>query len=555
MRKLIFFIFLFLSSLRLLSQNDELYSLMKERNEFYFSFEVDDFANLNEISKIVSIDKINGNVITAYSDYNQYLGFVELGHEMKLQTPPSMKNDFEMFDGKTRAEYEWNEYPTYEAYVAMMQEFAEEYPDKCSLMELCVLESGRKILIIRLNNGGVICKPKVLLASTIHGDETIGYVMMLRLINEMLTNEINPAVNNIMQNVDLFICPNANPDGTYHDGNHTVKGATRSNAFGVDMNRNYPDSENGAHSDGKDYALETECFMQLAEDFDFTLAAHFHGGAEVVNYPWDNTYSRHVDDEWWKMISRQYVDMVHEMNPNYMIDRDNGITNGSDWYRIYGGRQDYMNYYHQCREVTIECSAVKCPPASELSSYWEYNYNSIFSFVNQVLFGIHGVVTDFETGLPLESTIRILNHDMDYSMVKSRLSDGSFYRPIKSGKYLVEILCDGYKAEYQEITIEDNEKKYLDIKLHKNNESCFDIDCENKLIEMVNITDDVITVKCEYFLGNIEWNLLNIQSQIVKKSYETLKEFNINVSDLDAGFYLLKVSSDGKQEVKKIVVR
>ncbi len=35
---------------------------------------------------------------------------------------------------------------------------------------------------------------------------------------------------------------------------------------------------------------------------------------------------------------------------------DDGITNGAAWYVIDGGRQDYMNFFHQCREFTLEIS-------------------------------------------------------------------------------------------------------------------------------------------------------------------------------------------------------
>jgi hypothetical protein len=97
------------------------------------------------------------------------------------------------------------------------------------------------------------------------------------------------------------------------------------------------------------------------------MSAHYHGGAELMNYPWDNTYERHADDAWWQLVSREYADLAQDAaqstNPTYMNDEENGITNGADWYRIGGGRQDYMNYYQQCRELTVECSTTKCPPA------------------------------------------------------------------------------------------------------------------------------------------------------------------------------------------------
>ena len=431
MRKLFILTFFLSLFLNLSSQECDLYSLMRDRNEFYFEFKAD-LHKLTEISRIISIDKVSEDNVVAYANNDEYEKFLTLGIPTTLLLPPSM-SEHRMYDGKDRDEYEWNEYPTYEMYEMMMSGYVESYPDKCSLIELGVLDSGRKLLIIRINNDVSAAKPKVLLSSTIHGDETTGYIMMLRLIDELLTKEGFPEVDRIRNNVDLFICPNANPDGTYCNGNNTVTGATRANAFGFDLNRNYPDCVEGMHPDDNDYALETELFMRLADEYQFTMSANYHGGAEVVNYPWDNNTTRHADELWWRTISRQYADLAHEKNPDYMIDRNNGVTNGADWYMINGSRQDYMNYYQQCREVTIECSSTKCPPASDLPLYWEYNRNSIFAFLDQVLFGIHGTVKDAETQLPLNATIRILNHDYDYSMVESQQPYGDFYRPINAG--------------------------------------------------------------------------------------------------------------------------
>ena len=113
---------------------------------------------------------------------------------------------------------------------------------------------------------------------------------------------------NVMDNIDLYIGPNTNPDGTYHGGNNTVNGATRYNANGVDMNRNYPDPHSGPHPDGNEYQLETQWFMQLAQENHFVMGANYHGGSEVFNYPWDNTYTLHADDAWFIFTGREYAD-------------------------------------------------------------------------------------------------------------------------------------------------------------------------------------------------------------------------------------------------------
>lgn len=557
-KKIFVLLLLSLLTVEIFAQKEDLYLLMKERNEFYFCFEIDDYNRLGEFDGIISVDKVDDGKVLAYADNNGYECFLALGYETTLLTPPSMSEDYEMYDGRTRADYEWDKYPTYEAYVAMMEEFATTYPEKCSLIELGTLESGRKILLARINDGNPDGKPKLLYGSTIHGDETTGFVMMLRLVNQLLAYPDLPEVRNVLENIDLFICPNANPDGTYHYSNQTVKGATRSNAKGIDMNRNYPDAIEGAHPDDKEYAAETEWFMQLAEDYQFTMAAHFHGGAELVNYPWDNDYARHVDDDWWRMISRQYADLAHEKNTDYMTDEDNGVTNGADWYKIGGGRQDYMNHYHQCRELTVECSTVKCPSASKLPLYWEYNYNSIFAFMNQVLCGIHGTVRDAETKLPLEATLRILDHDEDYSVVESQMPFGDFYRPIKAGTYVFEIESDGYYPIQKTITVIDGESAEFDVELKPKNVFVAEkyMSLENYDVEIhPNPAEENICVSVNLDSECVTWNLVNMQGQIVKKSFENTSVFSIKLDDINGGIYFLNVAFDEKQIIKKIVVK
>lgn len=549
---------LLLVSMSVFAQNAGLDSLMKERDEYYFSFIINDVAELDFLSDAISIDKVNGNEIVAYANNDEYKYLLTLGYETSLMTPPSMVGDYDMHDARSRAEYEWDKYPTYEAYESMMNEFAETYSDNCSLIELGTLESGRKILVARINDGNPDGKPKFFYSSTIHGDETTGFVMMLRLIDHLLARRDLPEVDNVINNIDLFICPNANPDGTYHGGNHTVRGATRSNAKGIDMNRNYPDALSGPHPDNKDYAMETEWLMRLAEDYQFTMAAHFHGGAEVVNYPWDHTRTRHADDTWWRMISRQYADLVHEKNPDYMTDEDNGVTNGADWYVISGSRQDYMNYYQACRELTLECSATKCPPASELPEYWDYNYNSIFALMNQALCGIHGTVKDAKTQQAVEAEIEILNYDDDYSVVKSQMPLGDFHRPIGEGIYNLEIRADGYAPMQMLASVEDGVALNLDVELEEIVKSDSTESAATYTADLLrfypNPARDVLYVGLKEKTENVSWTLTNTLGEAIKGSEETTENFEVRLEGLETGIYFLNMTIDGKPMSKRIVV-
>lgn len=455
--KLFLILFLFVS-LGMTAQETNLNKLMQNRNEYYFTFELNGNDNLQQIAKTISVDKVDGNVVTAYANNKEFSEFQKMGYEITLQTPPSMMFEAEMWDGNNRAEYDWDQYPTYSAYEAMMFQFATDHPDMCEIIDLGTLPSNRKILIAHINNGNGAGKPKFLYTSTIHGDETTGWMLMLRFIDYILENPTLPECANILNNVDLYVGPNTNPDGTYHGGNNTVNGATRANANGVDMNRNYADPHGGPHPDGNAYQQETEWFMQLAEDNNFVMGANYHGGAEVMNYPWDNTYTLHADDAWYQLISHEYADLCHVQSSSYMTDYNNGVTNGAQWYMIGGGRQDYMNGYAECRELTIECSNTKCPSASQMPSFWNINKNSLFAFVNQCLNGIHGTVVDAESKAPIgDATITIVGHDDEYSKVSTQLPAGDFHRPIKGGTYNVRITKNGYEAYETQVTVADGE--------------------------------------------------------------------------------------------------
>ena len=468
MKNLRYFIVLFAAvvcgNLFAQKSQQELNQLMQDRNEYYFTFTLNGNDDLQAIAHTISVDRVDGNLVTAYANSSDFAKFQKLGYQVTLMTPPSMLEKVEMWDGSNRAEYDWDSYPTYEAYEAMVYQFATDHPDKCEILTLGTLASGRKILVAHLNNGTSDGKPKFLYTSTIHGDEVIGWIMMLRLIDYLLENPNEPEVQTIMENIDLYIGPNTNPDGTYHGGNNNVNGATRANAYGIDMNRNYADPHGGPHPDGQNYALETQWFMQLADDVPFVMGANYHGGAEVMNYPWDNTYTLHADDAWYQLISHEYADLTHLVNPSYMTDYNNGITNGAQWYMIGGGRQDYMNGYAQCRELTIECGP-KLPSASTLPTYWNYNKNSIFAFMTQCIYGIHGTVTDKDNGQPLNATITITGHDDEYSVVESHLPAGDYHRPIKGGTYTLTFTANGYYPHQETVTVSDGETIVLDVQL------------------------------------------------------------------------------------------
>ncbi len=426
---------------------------LNNKGEVYFSFEVADKYKINELGRIISIDNVKQDKVLAYANKKEFELFLEKSIPFKVLPHPGDASA-KMFDGK--GIWDFDTYPTYSQYETMMQTFASIYPNICKLDTIGILPSGRKLLAIKISDNvhQNEAEPKFLFSGTMHGDETTGYVLLLRLINYLATNYgANPRLTNIVNNIELFICPLANPDGTYAGGNNTVSGATRNNANNVDLNRNYPDPRAGQNPDGNAWQPETVAFMNYANTHNFVMGANTHGGAEVVNYPWDTwTTSQNpiADNNWWVFVSREFADTAQYYGPSgFFNDLNNGITQGGDWYVITGGRQDYMNYYKQCREVTLEISTTKLIPANQLQNYWNYLYRSFLNYIEQVMYGIKGIIKDACTNQPIKAKIWIVNHDQtnDSSHVYSSLPHGNYYRPIYAGTYSMTISASGYQSE------------------------------------------------------------------------------------------------------------
>ena len=199
----------------------DLEALMAARGEYYFSIGIQQPEEAAQLTHLCSIDRLDGQKLICYANAEQYQRLLAIGYHPTLLTPPSMEQDYAMWDGSNREAYDWDAYPTYNAYQEMMQQYANDYPERCSYLELGTLASGRKLMFCRINNGEPDGKPKFLYTSTMHGDELTGMMLMLRLIDEFCTSD-DPRILNLIENLDIFISPCTNPDGTYYGGSWCV---------------------------------------------------------------------------------------------------------------------------------------------------------------------------------------------------------------------------------------------------------------------------------------------------------------------------------------------
>ena len=295
----------------------------------------------------------------------------------------------------------WDRYPTYGVYLEMMQRWASAFPTLCHVDTIGTSVGGRLILSMYIEPQTVdeLYRPEFFYSSTIHGDEVTGYVMMLHLIDTLLHGYgSNQQYTDLINRTRISINPLANPDGTYRRGDNSVQGAVRYNANNVDLNRNYP---NPFAPTKETLQPENQAMIDYFAAHNFRLSANLHGGAEVMNYPWDSFSSAqnpHPAADWWVEVGKRFVDTSRTYDNNHFRDVvSSGVIEGGDWYVITGGRQDYFNHVYNCLEMTMEISTQKTLGSNRLPEYWNFLQHSLVNYIEEIhsLPGSNGI-TEFK---------------------------------------------------------------------------------------------------------------------------------------------------------------
>lgn len=438
---------------------------------------------VRELNRIMSIDKVNDTYAEAYANRAEYEQFKTYGIEYEPVYEYYRQTRALNMATSVAQMANWDRYPTYAVYLEMMQNYAQNYPTLCKMDTLGYSVYGRPIINMTISdNVGVDeDEPEFWWSSTMHGDETSGWYFLIRLVDDLLTKYgTDPQITNLVNNVEIYISPNTNPDGTFYRSNDgtSIANARRYNYNSVDLNRNFPFVTNTA-SHTAQYPDEPEITMMTdyADAHNFVMSANCHGGDECMNYPWDEdgwTHAAHPnpDDDWWEYISWMFVDTVHAINSSRFtgpsdVSGSNGVTKGSEWYSIDGGRQDYMNYYKHIKETTVEFTTTKLLGTEYLDTYWGYYRKSILNYTEQVLYGFRGIVTDGCTNQPLgDVKVFINNHDADGTEVYTAAPVGDYHRPIYAGTYSVTFSKEGYTSQTFEITTQNMACQRLDVTLY-----------------------------------------------------------------------------------------
>jgi hypothetical protein len=273
-------------------------------------------------------------------------------------------------------------YPSPEASIGKMQALQRKYPDLITLIEIGKSVEGRPLLFARLtapaNLGSALqTRPEFKYIANMHGDEIVGREMMVSLIEDLASKyNKDTRVTQLLNHIQVYILPSMNPDGAFHQ--------VRYNAHGIDLNRSFPDwttSDNQNNANRREPEIQAVMAFQAAHQF--KLSANFHGGSQVVNYPWDAIADLFPLDNLVKKLSLNYA-----RNATYIYNSTEfkqGITNGFAWYMVKGGMQDWSYHWHNDLQVTIELTNTKWPEYSVVGQTYQANRESLIGYVEAVL--------------------------------------------------------------------------------------------------------------------------------------------------------------------------
>ncbi len=317
------------------------------------------------------------------------------------------------------------------------------YPDICKRIQIGTSVQGRPLWVLKITDSLDIeeAEPEVKFVSTMHGDEVTGMEMEMYMIEDILKGyySANDTMQFIVNNTELYMMPLMNPDGMANN--------SRYNANYIDLNRNFPEGTYyEADSVNSTTMPENDAIINWTKSHNFILSTNYHGGAEVANYVYDKdfgisggSYAASPDDAHAYWLAYGYASRNSRLFRSTSFT--DGVVNGSDWYTIDGGMQDWNYRYHNDMDMTLEISGTKWPAYSTMPAYWQENRNSMFWYLSAAHKGIYGVVTDSVSGVPVDATIQIAGIDKDYY---TDPDCGDYYRILVPGTYSMTVSCPGF---------------------------------------------------------------------------------------------------------------
>lgn len=269
-------------------------------------------------------------------------------------------------------------YPTPEETANRVKLAVSKFPQLAQMTSIGKSIKGRDLWTVKISKNVRTNdnRPEFKYIANMHGDEIIGRELMVLLIEDLLSNYGKDAfITQLVDTTQIYIMPSMNPDG--------AAAAQRGNANFVDLNRDFPDfSESDNQNTIEGRAPETQAIMKWQASRKFQLSANYHGGAEVLSYPFDTIPDKFPFYDLVRGLSIEYATNAPYIGASKVFK--GGIVNGYEWYEINGGMQDWSYHWYKDLQLTIEVSNQKYPDPSTVPYYYQQNRKAILAYIARV---------------------------------------------------------------------------------------------------------------------------------------------------------------------------
>jgi hypothetical protein len=318
----------------------------------------------------------------------------------------------------------WNlAFHTYQQCIDEMEQVAITYPNIVILDTLGYSVQGRMILGAKIsdNPSQEENEPEFRIIGLHHGNEYMGTEIALNMLHYLTDNYGSiTQVTHLVNDLETWIIPMMNPDGR--------TAGTRYNADGVDLNRDYGYMWNAEGGDPYGFAEpETRAIRLHGMKHNFSISLSFHTAASYVNYVWNYRPFPVPDSAFVVDISRPYAQAT-----GYTL------TEGYDWYQTYGDCNDWSYGSRGDIDATIETANSE----SNITGTCNLNRPPILAMMERTDDGVRGILTDINSGQPLEGMIRCTQFGQP---VFSEKPIGDYQKNLLPGTYSMKFSANGYQ--------------------------------------------------------------------------------------------------------------
>ncbi len=322
-------------------------------------------------------------------------------------------------------------YTDYDEMVDKLLLLESTYPEIMQVDSIGYSVEGRTIWAVKVSDNVNETEDELrcLVVGSYHGDEVLNTEVVLYQIEWLVENYSSDSeASRFVDAFELHFMPLVNPDG------RASEPPERRNKNNVDLNRNHNVAfiESAVHGPNPFSEPETQAVRRLAESVHFDGSLSYHSSGDVVLRSWGYTTDLLTPDE--ELYINTGILLAESMNYTYMHPFS---------YLTFGEYGDYMYGRFGALTYTIETYYMKIPlPEVAVQEVNEANLTSFLVFLDRIAgTGITGLVTNSETGIPIDALIEVIGYE-DPEHMNPRKADamfGRYNRMLEPGTYTVTV--------------------------------------------------------------------------------------------------------------------